>query len=248
MNWRVVSVAVVALFAVPEAHAGYYYNSIVGSPGTPFPGFPADGPYDNGIAMAQSFYAPGATTGGSSLTVSLLQTGQSDRLGVGSLMVYLVPDSGGGSPGVATTPQFTLAGFTNAQLVGTVLASSLTNNPSTVSFSIDRSVFAAVSPFTSNDEYWIGILPSSIDPSQANGAWVYNDASVEGVGYAGQSSWVYVNGSGAFTVTNLPLNAGGGPYEMSLTVPEPMSLAIVGVGLAGLGVVRRRSAAKAKAD
>ena len=247
MNWRVLSVAVVALFAVSEAHAGYYYNSLVGSPGTPNNGFPADGPNDGGAAMAQSFYAPGATTGGSYLTMSLLQTGDSNRLGVGSLMVYLVPDVGGGSPGVASTPQFSAGGFTNAQLIGTVLASSLTNSPSTVSFNIDRSVFAAVSPFTSNDEYWIGVLPSSSDPQVANGAWVYNDGSVQGTGYAGQFSWVYVGGTG-FAVSNLPLNAGGGPYEMSLTVPEPMSLAIVGVGLAGLGVVRRRNAAKAKAS
>jgi PEP-CTERM motif len=230
MKLRVLSFAALALFSASEARAAYYFNSFVGNLGTP-PS--SDGIADNTQAMAESFNASNPST--STLTLDLLRRGDS---GAGSFVIYLAPDTGpAGTPGTAIAPQFTApTSFTNAAVIATVADSTLTSTAAQYTFTITQSTYDAVSPETFNNEYWIAVVPTA----NSDAEWAYNNATTAGIGYSGQSSFVYFDGA-SYVIPVLPLNGDGyGPYFMSVEVPEPVSLTILGVGLAGLGVVRRR--------
>jgi hypothetical protein len=97
-------------------------------------------------------------------------------------------------------------------------------------------VSLAVSPaITSpNNEYWVGLVPGS----GSSADWYFGSAN-DGLGVAGQSNFFANTGGGSTTQTNASL-VGGGPYDLIVSTPEPASLSILGVGLAGIGYFRRR--------
>ncbi len=242
MRFSFVPAAALALMIAPAAYADVVYNTNLG----PVAG--ADGNVDGVTAIAASFAAPAVPVTQVGLLLSDLNPADG-----GSFSVYIVPDDGsGGATGVAGNPTFTsttptsgFTGFSGAELLGTLLDNSLTATPTLTDFAVTSL------PSTLDGEYWVGLVPSS----GSGAAWSYNDASQAAnfIGTGGQSNWFFNQtdiagngtplGANVSTVASLayPL----GPYDLVVSAPEPMSIALLGVGMAGLGFARRRVAKKA---
>jgi PEP-CTERM motif len=222
------AVAVLGLVAGSDAHADIIFDSITG---TVVDG--ADGANDGVSIMANSFYLPDPTTGvPSSVTLALGSLGSSGN----SLMVYLAPDVGpSGSPGVPVSPDLTLP-----VLIGSVLDSALSTTigqPSLVSFQIPDSVAGAILSETFNNEFWVIVADGTLGHA-AEGVWYFDNGDPSGLGADAQA-----HGNGASGIVGNDI--GTGPYLMTVQTPEPLSIAVLGVGLAGLGYVRRRRNPKA---
>jgi hypothetical protein len=119
--------------------------------------------------------------------------------------------------------------------IGTVSDSALSQDstkPTLVSFWISGATLAKLS--AGNDEYWIGIAldgDSSIEWSTT--------AEDPGIGTSGQG---YFDTAGNSYGTYYDLSFGG--PEMTVQAPEPATLAVIGTGLFGLGLFRRRKLRK----
>ncbi len=129
----------------------------------------------------------------------------------GSITVSLFSDSG-------TAPASSL------DLLGTISDSALSSTPSIVDLT-----FGPI-PLAANTRYWIELA----DAGLANGdsvswSWTY---SVSGPGVG--SEFFYNLASGVS-----PNDPNGG-YQMQIAVPEPITLSLLGAGLAGAAAFRRR--------
>jgi len=236
MKFRFLTIAALSLLASQGARADIIFNSNVTQPPAG-----ADGLYDGGAALAISF-TTSAVPNLATLVLSAANPGDG-----GSAMIYLVADNGAGAgPGQAGDPTYTSTGatfngFTNDVLIGTLADSSLSTTPKSYNFSITPSEWSTVSALTAHNEYWIGLSDagSSVE-------WSYDDATSDGIGYAGQSSFAFVEqySPPGTSYPILPLVDGFGPYQLTIQAPEPISLSIMGVGLIGLGVARRRGVKK----
>jgi hypothetical protein len=216
-------VAAIGLIAGPTAHADVIFDS---ASGTIITG--ADGANDGVSIMADSFYLPDPTTGvPSSVMLALGSLGSSGN----SLMVYLAPDDGTLSAlGVPGGPDLALP-----ILIGSVLDSALSRTigqPSLVSFQIPDSVAGTILSETFNNEFWVIVADGTLGHA-ANGIWYFDNGDPTGLGTDGQA-----HGNGLLGV--VANDVGSGPYLMAVQTPEPVSTAVMGVGLAGLGYVRRR--------
>jgi hypothetical protein len=227
MNNRSLALVALAVLTPQLADATVYIDTV----NVANPQFGFDGLSDSTAAMAVSLTAPAQNFN----NVSLLLGAGTPSDG-GSASVFLVPDTGTGSLGIAGSPTATFSGggvfssFAGAQLLGVVSDSSLA-----VSGSGATLVSLAVSPSitTPNNEYWIGLVPGT--GSSAN--WYFGSAN-DGIGVAGQSNFFADVLGGSSTQTNASL-VGGGPYDLIVSTPEPASIAVLAVGLAGLGYCRR---------
>ncbi|MEJ0017939.1 MAG: PEP-CTERM sorting domain-containing protein [Acetobacteraceae bacterium] len=231
--------AAVALLATP-ASATVLYNTI--HPITQVTGVnqisataiaPAAGP------LAVSFYAPTATT---IRNIQMLMNANNPLDG-GSVTVWLVPNVGG-STGVAGTPQNNgLTGasfaFTGATSLGTILDSQLVTAGGTGVGQSASVVGLNVSVPVTAGEYWLGFTSTNSSAKLAFDVAAY----LAGVGTTGQFDFTQT-AFGQYSVVT-----GGGPsslapgmrvFEVSVSTPEPATLAILGFSLAGLGFVRRR--------
>jgi hypothetical protein len=225
MKSRILAFSAMALLSANVAHAGTIYDTI--NFGT-FSG--TDGPAgDATTVMGVSFYSPI-----NSFTVTLdLTAGNAGDGGISS--VYLVPDdNSGGSLGVAGNPIAAFVGGSTAgsQLLGTVSDSSLTAADNPISFNVENT------SVSTNGEYWVALVAGTGSSVE----WQYIGDAI-GIGTAGQGYISnYLDGSTTGPVVTYANGPGYGPYELSV-VPEPASVALLGAGLAGLGLLRRRKAA-----
>jgi hypothetical protein len=157
----------------------------------------------------------------------------------GSVLVYLVPNNpASGSP---TLPSSTGTTLTGAIKLGTILDSTLAAS----NVYTPESVFPGltVNPGT----YWIDLVDSN-SPVNGNGnstpttlQWGFN-ADFGGLGVPSSGNYSSYANSTDSGLTGPALNNTGGNavFEMQITTPEPASLALLGAGMAGLGLVRRR--------
>ena len=225
MKYRILAIGALTLLATASANATVYFdNTSAVSAGS-------DGPAaDATTIMAGSFTA--AASDFSSINILLSASNSADG---GSALVYLVPDNGsGGSNGLAGAPttENGLGAFTNfggAQLVGTILDSSLSASPSLASLWVSPSIT------TQNNEYWLELAPTA----GASLAWSF-DSDGSGTGVANQA---YINNFAGGNL--LPANDTDGAYQFSVETPEPATIAILSGGLVGLGFFRRRKPNKA---
>jgi hypothetical protein len=195
-----------------------------------------------------SFFVPTATN----LSDVSLQLTANNPADGGSVLVFLVSDTGTGAPGIAVNPQFTGTGsslaLTNAIQIGSIADSALPSTAAGALFKFNTSI--SVGP----GEYWL-VAESTVGTAGAasTGKWVFDAASYTGgIGTAGQSVFWQAGATGSPSagapgtfsdtlVSSDPLVPGtNNLYLAQVEAPEPLSIALLGVGIAGIGVARRR--------
>jgi hypothetical protein len=227
-----IAVGLAALLSAGSASAGLVYDTITGQTVTngykPMP-IGNRGPLGDSLIVSQPEWVQSVTLEVKDATTD-----------TGSVLIYLVPNAVAGVP---TIPSSTGVALNGATLLGSIsdngLFSTFGNTYSSVTIPVGLTVAAG--------SWWIEMVDGASvangdgNPTPTNLQWGYNvDLSGPGVPATGNvASYANTADNG---VTGPMLNNSGAPavFEMQVTAPEPASLAVLGVGIAGLGFIRRR--------
>lgn len=194
------------------------------------------------------------STGDGTLTFGLTAHGRYLNPAVGNNGMgtfFAMPGSNFGDPTNATMPSSTLGATWNfAYYIGVQGATSLGDFLAATSGAIR--ILYDFKPGAGTDQSQLGI----IDLATAGGAGIYSVTTVQdsenllfgflttgGTGITPPSGTFDPNASGEYTFALQYLDAAGavvGQSAINVDVPEPATLAIVGFGLAGLGIMRRK--------
>jgi hypothetical protein len=241
----------ISLAAVP-ANASVLFSTIhtpvtANSTRLEWPNTGTTGSVPRGGPLAESFYAPAAST----ITSVALQLNVNTPSDGGSVLVFLVPDTGIGGVGVASSPTFTGTGptlaLTGAIQIGSIADALLSTSPGGA-----LETFNTYLPIGAG-EYWLAVENTPGTGGIASTAkWVFDStAYTTGTGttdqlvfwQAGAVGSPAFGAPGTFSDT-LFSNVASTPGDNNLYIaevdaPEPLGIAVLGVGLAGLGFARR---------
>jgi hypothetical protein len=221
----VIAAAAAALFAGP-ANADVIYDTLhttIGQLSATAIAAPTAGP------LGISFDFPVATT---ITDIRLLMNANTPTDG-GTVAVFLVPDDGSGGPGKAGLPAGGTA-FTGKLALGTIADSSLTLAGNTVPPQSAGIVDLPESMSLAAGEYWLGFTETSGSAKLVfdNG---YTATAANSTGTAFQKDFTQTANFGTYLVTGLARD-----FQAEIATPEPTSLVLLGVGMAAIGLLRRR--------
>jgi hypothetical protein len=248
MRLSALAVGLLAALAAAPANATVLFSTVhtpatVNGTRLNLPNTGSTGALPRGGPIGESFNVPTDTT----ITSVSLQLTALDNSDGASVLIYLVPNTGGAT-GIAGSPTFTGAGstlaLTGAIQIGSMLDSALVTTPAGALETFNTNV-----PVTAG-EYWL-VAENTVGTGGVAGTakWVFDSTAYnDGIAITGQDIFWQAGGGANITSTcttpGVPCTFLDTTYLSNLYIaavdaPEPLSVAILGAGLAGLGIVRR---------
>jgi hypothetical protein len=229
------------LLMLLSAQAANATTTVIFDTSTGIVPFSADGPVSDSTTIAGDSFTPGSLDF-NTVTLSLSADTPTDGK---SVSVYLYADSGAGNsdgvPGVPTGTGLLLGNIADSALLETSIAAINSGPGGPDSIGLPSLTFSVPAGFTtSNDEYWI-----VADMTGSSAELYYNAPGDGGIGTVSQS---YISNYNVSSGLAAAQTDGLGAYALIVSevttppigVPEPTTAAIIGAGLAALGLLRRR--------